>query len=116
MKTLTLFLLLTTTSFAADYTCRAGLSKLELQGTDERAILTSKDAQSGQIYYMGFVRELISLGNTTDLMFDTGAHKLLQLRFKTVDLENEADKLYGFAKGHHGGGFVDQSIQCFKVK
>lgn len=115
MKTFILGLLFSMSTLAADYTCRANWVSLELKTNGNMTMLTVKDVQTGEFYYNGFVHEVIERQGLTDLMFETRQHNFLQLQFKTSDLKNEASKLFGFARGWYGGGFVDNSILCNKA-
>ena len=114
MKTLLLSTLLSFSAMAADYTCRAGLVKLELKTDESMTSLIVRDVQTGEFYYNGIVSEIIERQGRTDLMFETRSHTFLQLQFKTSALNEEAPKLFGFVRGWHNGGFIDDSIQCQK--
>lgn len=114
MKLLFLASLISFSAVAADYNCRAGMVKLELKTDGDMSRLVVKDAQTGEFHYNGIVSEIIQGNGRTELMFETRSHTYLQLQFKSSELEREADKLFGFARGWTGYGFVDQSIQCIK--
>lgn len=106
-------MLLSFSSLAAEYTCRSGHVKLELTIDGAMSSLIVKDVQTGEFFYNGMVKEVIERHGRTDLMFETRSHNYLQLQFKSSDLNDEAPKLYGFGRGWHGGGFIDDSIRCF---
>lgn len=76
--------------------------------------LMIRDIQSGEYYYNGVVLEIIAANNRTDMMFETKSNNFLQLQFKSSELEQESDRLFGFARGWYGAGFVNDSIQCMK--
>ena len=57
---------------------------------------------------------MIDRNGRTDLMFETKTHSFLKLEFKSSDLKNEADTLFGFAQGWAGAGFVNDSFRCYK--
>jgi hypothetical protein len=115
MKTFIWALLLSFSAIAADYNCRAGHVKLELQTNEDLSSLIVKDAVTGEYYYNGIVSEIIQGNGRSELMFETRSHTYLQLQFKTEDLANEADTLFGFARGWTGAGFVDSSLRCSKI-
>lgn len=115
MKSMWALLFLSLNTLAADYTCRAAWVKLELRYEQEMSTLLIKDIQSGEFHYNGVVSEIITRDGISDLIFHTGPHALLQLQFKSADLKQEKDKLFGLVRGSYGAGFLDQSFQCFKM-
>ena len=88
--------------------------KLELITAGDMSSLIIRDIQTGEFYYNGIVAEVIQANNRTELTFETRSHNFLQLQFKVTDLEQESDRLYGFARGWFGAGFIDNSIHCMK--
>lgn len=114
MKALLLTTLFSFSAMAADYTCRAGFVKLELKTDEVMTSLTVRDVQTGEFYYNGIVSDIRDWQGRTDLMFETASHKYLQLQFKTAAYIAEEPKLFGFVRGWHNGGFIDDSIQCQK--
>jgi|GEM_PF-4124661 len=115
MKTFICAFLFSLSAFAADYNCRTGHVKLELQTNEDLSSLIVKDAVTGEYYYNGIVSEIIQGSGRSELMFETRSHTYLQLQFKTEDLANEAETLFGFARGWTGAGFVDSSLKCSKI-
>ena len=114
MKTFILLFSLSLSALAADYNCRVDGVKLELRGEGDMISLTVRDAQTGEFYYDGIVSEVLKGNNRTELMFETKSHNYLQLQFKTTDIDQEAETLFGFARGWYGAGFVDSSLRCQK--
>lgn len=115
MKTLILLSLLSFNSIAATtYNCVARMNKLELRLDAEFTTLTIRDFQTGEFYYDGVMKEMIDRDGRTDLIFETDSYSLLQLQFKTSALSSLEPKIFGFVRGHHRGGFLDQSISCMK--
>ncbi len=115
MKLFICALLISLNALAADYNCRAGHVKLELQSNGDMSTLIVKDAVTGEYYYNGIVSEIIQGNGRSELMFETRSHTYLQLQFKTEDLDNSGDTLFGFARGWTGAGFVDSSLRCSKI-
>lgn len=114
MKLLFLASLLSFSAMAADYNCRTGMVKLALKTNGDMSSLVVRDAQTGEFYYNGIVSEVIHGNDRTELMFETRSHNFLQLQFITSELEKESERIFGFARGWYGTGFLDGSIQCFK--
>jgi len=115
MKTIILMsLLFVSTTYAADYKCRVSAFKLEMHTNSDLTDLIIRDAQSGEYFYNGIVSEMIDRDGRIDLMFETRSHTFLKLQFKSSDFKKEADTLYGFAQGWTGGGFLNDSMRCFK--
>jgi hypothetical protein len=115
MKFLILLTFFSTNIFAADYECISSVAKLKLHYEKELSTLTVTHLQSDEVYYDGRVKEVIDRDGISDLMFETQSYSFLQLQFKTKDLKNSPEKIYGFSRGVVGGGFIDQAIQCFKI-
>ncbi len=111
---ITLSLMLAIGAQAAEYNCRTRMIKLELKTTKDLTTLIIRDVQTGEFYFNGIMNESLNRDGITDMMFETGSHIFLQLKFKTSALNEEAEKLFGFARGWYGAGFVDDSIQCMK--
>ncbi len=88
--------------------------KMVLTPEGDMTTLLVSDLQTGEYYYNGVVSEIIKSNNRTDMMFETKSSNFLQLQFKSSELEQESDRLFGFARGWYGAGFVDDSIQCMK--
>jgi hypothetical protein len=101
-------------AMATTYNCVARMNKLELKRDKEFTTLIIRDFQSGEYYYNGIVKEIIERDGRTDLIFETNRYSMLQLQFKTEALVREEQKLFGFVRGHHPGGFLDQSLVCVK--
>ncbi len=114
MKTLLLASLLSSSAFGAEYTCRAGMVKLDLTLDEMMTTLTVRDAQMGDFYYNGVVSDVIDRNGRTDLMFETHSHKFLQLQFKSSAIKAEDETLFGFIRGWHGAGFIDDTLKCLK--
>ena len=114
MKLLLCSLFISLSALAADYNCRSGMIKLELKTAGDMSSLIIRDIQTGEFYYNGIVSEVIQANNRTELMFETRSHNFLQLQFKASDIQQESYRLYGFARGWFGAGFIDSSIQCMK--
>ena len=114
MKLLLCYLFISLSALAADYNCRSGMIKLELKTAGDMSSLIIRDIQTGEFYYNGIVSEVIQANNRTELMFETRSHNFLQLQFKAPDIGQESDRLYGFARGWFGAGFIDNSIHCIK--
>jgi hypothetical protein len=116
MKTLLLALVTfsSLSAFASTYNCVARMNKLELKLDKEFTTLIIRDFQSGEYYYNGIVKDIIDRDGRTDLMFETDTYSVIQLQFKSEALLREDEKLFGFVRGHHRGGFLDQSLVCIK--
>lgn len=114
MKLTLCALLLSFSAFASEYTCRTGMIKLVLKPDGDMTTLLVQDLQSHEYYYNGVVADIFETNNRTDMMFETKSNAFLQLQFKSSELDQEADRLFGFAHGWYGAGFVDDSIQCMK--
>ncbi len=116
MKTFifTLLILSSFSSFATTYNCVARMNKLQLKLNEDFTTLTIRDFQTGEFYYDGIVKEIITRDGRTDMMFETDSYSLIQLQFNSQALANEDEKLFGFVRGHHRGGFLDQSLACIK--
>lgn len=115
MKTLLLASLLSFSAFGAEYKCRAGMVKLDLNIDGMMTMLTMQDAQLGNFYYNGMANDVIDRNGRTDMIFEVSSHKYLQLQFKSEAIETGDETLYGFIKGWHGGGFIDTTLRCQKA-
>jgi hypothetical protein len=114
MKIILLTMMLSSTTFAANYNCRASMVKMELNTNSDMTSLIIKDFQTGEFYYNGIVSESVNRDGRTDLIFETKTNTFLQFQFKTSDLETENERMFGFVRGWFGAGFIDQSLQCIK--
>ena len=114
MKIILASLFISLSAFSSEYTCRTGMVKMVLNPDAYMTMLLVSDLQTHEYYYNGVVSEIIKSNNRTDMMFETKSNNFLQLQFKTSELEQESDRLFGFARGWYGAGFVDDSIQCMK--
>lgn len=101
-------------SFATTYNCVARMNKLQLKLNEDFTTLTIRDFQTGEFYYDGIVKEIIDRDGRTDLIFETDSYSLIQFQFLTEAFKREDEVLFGFVKGHHRGGFLDQSLRCIK--
>ena len=113
MKTALLLGLLSISALADEYLCPVRLLKMELS-LNEMTTLTVQDTQTNEFIYNGVASEVMTSGNTTDLMFETQPHNYLQLRFKSSDLNDRPEKIMGLVRGFSGRGFLDQSMTCVK--
>lgn len=101
-------------TFATTYNCVVRMSKLQLKLNEEFTTLTIRDFQTGEFYYDGVIKETIEQDGRTELIFEADSHSLIQFQFLTEALKREDNVLFGFVRGHHLGGFFDQSLRCIK--
>ena len=114
MKKFLFTLFISSSALAAEYNCYARTIKMSLDLKGDMSQLTVRDVLTGEFYYNGIIDEVIKREELTELIFDTHSNNDLEFEFKTISLENQNERLFGFVRGWYGAGFIDQSIQCLK--
>jgi hypothetical protein len=105
--------LLSTSALANDYACQSRHVRINLKVKRDISIVI-KDTYTNDLIFMGNATEKERDEAITNLYFDTMGNSPLQLRFKTSALENQEEKLFGFAKGWTGAGIIDDSLVCLR--
>jgi len=80
MKSIILMsLLIVSTTYAADYSCRVSAFKLDMHTNNYLTDLTVRDAQSGEYFYSGIVSEMIDRDGKIDLIFETRSYTFFKI-------------------------------------
>lgn len=102
-------MIISTSAMAENYSCFVGEFRLEFKSNEMMSELVVRDRVTGEYVYAGFVDSIQKSQNQSMYHFAR-----FIMTFKTEDLANKEEKIFGFADGTFGRGFHHTTLRCHK--